>query len=123
MGEVKHTPGVFPHDINARWAEKTFRLTFRCWGYTAQHDVTVGGNCLAMDNLGCALGRLYDRLPLSRDDVSQLLLTDDKGDTLLCEDDEDGDEQWLLEMLVCAELIDVAPDKPKKAAKATGSDQ
>lgn len=107
-------PGVCPHDINAREGRKTFKLTFRCWGYAAQHEVTVGGNCLAFDNLDCALGNLYDNLPLSRQDVPQLLLTDEKGDTLLCEDDEEQQTDWLAEMLVCAELVAVE-------AKATHS--
>lgn len=100
-------PGVAPHDPNDRWGEKTFRLTFRLWDYAAQHTVTVGGNCLAMDNLDCALGRLYDSLPLTRDDIPQIVLTNDSGDELLCEDDENEQTDWLMAMLVCAELASV----------------
>ena len=115
MPKTAKLPGIQEHDPNLRWANKTFRLTFRLWAYGGQFDAKVGGNCPAFTSLDCALSNFYDSLPESRFGAKQLTLTRADGDTLLCEDDEEREDDWLMEMLVCAELIDLQPEKREAA--------
>lgn len=108
------TRGVVNHDPNLRWADKTFRLTFRLWEYEATHDVVIGGNCAGLSSLDAAVSNFLDTLPPEYGDEGyQIILTRPRdGENLqVGSEDEDG-EDWLMRMLVSAELIDVQPEKP-----------
>lgn len=103
-------------DPNIRWAKKTLRMTFMQWGYKVTHDASVGGNCSAMSNLDAALSNLYDKLPPDSWGVPYLVLEDSNGDSLQNGDDERRAEDWLMDMLVSAELVNIEPETPKGAA-------
>lgn len=98
------------NDPNVRWANKTFRLTFMSWDYKATVETTVGGNCSGFDNLSAAVGKVYDELPIDNFSVPYLLLKKDNGDELQNGDDENRNEDWLMDMLVHAEIISIKPE-------------
>jgi hypothetical protein len=102
-------PGVAPHDPNDRRHDKHFRLTFRLWDYEAQFTAKVGGNCLGMQNLDSALFNVLDQLETAPDAPYRMILKKPNGDEMICDDDEACEEEWLQEMLVCAELFSVTP--------------
>lgn len=104
-------------DPNIRWGKKTIRMTFMQWGYKAVHEASVGGNCSAMSNLDAALSNVYDTLPPDNWGVPYIVMEDGKGDSLQNGDDEGRSEDWLMDMLVSAELISVEPETPKGAAE------
>ena len=57
-----------------------------------------------------ALGRIYDSLPLNAREVPRIILQDASGNTLLCEDDDQRQEEWLRDMVVSATLRPAAFD-------------
>lgn len=104
-------PGVTPHDPNARWGRKVFRLTFRVWAYEAQFEASVGGNCLGMSNLETAIHQVLEQLEEPAWGY-RMRLTDPKtGDELDTDSEDEDPEDWLAEMMVCAELIAVVEEK------------
>ena len=110
------------YDPNIQWGSKTFRLRFSQWRYETTMEVSVGGNCHAMSNLDAALGVVLDGLPFDEDEEAPvLLLTAPNGDTLKCHDEFAQDEDWLMDMLVSAEVIRQEPEakRPSPPQKDT----
>ena len=98
------------HDPNLNWGKKTYRMTFMSWKYQVTHEVTVGGNCLGMENLRAALSSLYEKLPVDQFDTPYLLMTDGDGVTLQNGDDLGECEDWLESILVSVALIKIEPE-------------
>lgn len=90
-------------------AQITYRLVFMQWGYRAEHTATVRGHVMGMNSLQAALSQFHDRLSVDDLIPANMVLTDAAGDTLLVDDDEQREEDWLAEMLVAAEIISVEP--------------
>lgn len=97
---------------SGRMAKQTVRLTFAQWEYRKTIETEVGGNCTGLTVIECAVDNIYDQLPTDRHDCVYLVMeaTDGSGDTLTCEDDEDQGDDWLKDMLVCAEIVAIQPD-------------
>lgn len=103
-------------DPNIRWGKKTIRMTFMQWGFKATHEEQVGGNCSAMANLDSALTSVYDKLPIDRYGIPYIILEDSNGDTLQDGDDDGRNEDWLMNMLVSAEVVSIEPETPRGIA-------
>ena len=100
-------------------ASQVVRLTFGLWQYRSQMDVTIGGNCMGLDDVSAAVSAAYEALEQrnirnSNETYSMILLVDsnDPGQELeCCDDDPDcatGDD-WLGNMLIAAEIISITP--------------
>ena len=96
-----------------RMATQTVRLTFGQWEYRMTMDVNVGGNCRGLSVIEAAVERAYDELPDAphASEAKIIILTNADGERLDCEED---DEDWLQNMLIAAEIIDIRPAKHKK---------
>jgi hypothetical protein len=93
-----------------RMTTQTVRLTFAVWEYRKTVEVTVGGNCRGFNVIEQAVENVYDKLPNAphASESKNMILTDESGDELDCDEDE-GD--WLKNMLLSAEIIDIQPEK------------
>lgn len=107
-------PNIFPAEIQ-------YLLTFMAWGYSAQHIGIARGHVRGMDGLEIALSDVYKNL-LGDDGFKEIILTDASGETLLCPEDQEAfeGEEWLMQMLVAAEIISIVAhsfgEKPKGGA-------
>ena len=101
-------------------ATQRVRLTFGCWQYRAEIEVSVGGNCTGLAVIDCAVGNAYRTLPQrgiygSDDTYAEIIMVDPaKPDsTLECGEDFGGDalrgEFWLKDMLIGAEITSITP--------------
>jgi hypothetical protein len=102
---------VAEYSPNTEWGKQHVEVTLKQWAYSATHVVQIGGNCRGFDVLEAAIGRVYD---LACEDVPdgyapRLTLTAPHGGTLLCEDDEDGGEDWIKEMAVSVRIVGYDP--------------
>lgn len=119
MADAKELPVTFSADVAnfdpnlnycGKRSQKTIRLTFGLWRYRAAFEVAVGGNISGFDNIGCAIGALYDEMFGDNPD-KPLVLTDSDGNTLEATDDDAEEDDWLKEMLVAAEIVSIQPQE------------
>ena len=102
---------------SGRTAKQTVKLTFGMWEYRAERTVEVGGNCTGLTVIESAIGNLYEDLPNLSDGMGSMvpgIVMADPNDAdkeLCCTDDEDQGDDWLKDMLIGAEIIDIRPDR------------
>ena len=104
-----------------RMADKTVKLTFGQWEYRKEITVVVHGNTRGMSVLRAAVGFAYDELPTDEGhaaDVPYLEMTKPDGNTLRVDDEEEDGEDWLEEMLIAAEIVDIKPEASAESANA-----
>jgi len=69
----------------------------------------VGGNCGGLGMIEAAVDKIYDELPPTPSDPfgdrPVLVLYDENGGSLDCEDDEEEGADWLHDMVVNAEIV------------------
>lgn len=103
-------------------AKQTVKLTFGMWEYRAEMTVSVGGNCKGMTIIEAAVDNAFNNLPfwtsLDDQDITRITLQNKDGDELICDDEEEDGSDWLGNMLIAAEIIEVVPDV--KASANTG---
>lgn len=97
---------------SGRMAFQKVRLVFQLWESKIEYEETVGGNCTGLTVIDCAVSNVYEKLPsLTLDvDIPFIVLTNEKGETLECADEERKGEDWLRDMLVKAEIFEIEPD-------------
>lgn len=104
---------------SGRMAIQTVRLTFGLWESRKEIEVKVGGNCTGLAIIDAAISNAYDKLErrsIYGSDGSYAVMYFEHpvtGDSLECEDEEDEDEEWLKDMLIKAEIVDIQPDERK----------
>lgn len=103
-GPMDYDPNL---TTSGRMAKQRVRLTFALWQYRHTVEVEVGGNCTGLDVIECAVGNVYDGLPSN----TEIVLTDQEGETLGCRDDDLEGEDWLKDMLIAAEIISIQPQE------------
>lgn len=98
-----------------RMATQTVRLTFGQWQYRGTFDVTVRGNISGLRVIEYAIENLLEDLPTvpffnddtgENDEMSVFLLGE-----LECMDDDLRREDWLGDMLISAEIINIEPEE------------
>lgn len=94
-----------------RMATQTVELTFALWDYRKTLTTTVSGNTRGLSVIECAAGRIYEELPLDRFYTPHMLLLNAAGDVMDTSDDEEDGEDWLLKMLIKAEILSIEPEK------------
>jgi hypothetical protein len=82
-------------------------LIVKAWDYSATFVEEIGGNCRGCDVIEAAISRLYDRL--EGPDGASITLCRPNGDTMLCDDDEGCEEDWLKKMVVSSRIIGWIP--------------
>lgn len=92
-----------------RMPTKIVRLTFGQWQYRHVTEVQVGGNCSGITNIEAAVENYFDQI-VGTDGIASLVLTGPEGD-LHSQDDENREEEWLKDMLIGAEIINISPQK------------
>jgi hypothetical protein len=100
---------------NTRWGKQVVALTVQQWDYFHVFTVEVGGNCLGMSVIDCAVGILYERLD------GRLVLKRVNGDTLECTDEEDRGDDWLKNMITSAQIIEWKPPTLNEVRKMNGA--
>jgi hypothetical protein len=93
------------HDPNMYWHKCTYAITLMQWDYSKIFEVEVGGNVRGFDLLETAVEVLYGDLEVDDDDRLVIELKNPDGETLLCQDDEDREEDWIKEMVVSVVLV------------------
>lgn len=108
------------------WPKKAafeVKLTFGEWRYRAAMQITVRGNVRGFDVIEAAVEYAYEKLRGDAD-FATLSMEDSDGNILISEDDEGGEDEWLKEKLIGAEIIAATPilhggDKAVTAAEVS----
>ncbi len=108
---IEYDPNVYP-------AEITYRLVFQQWGFRAEFLSQARGHVRGLNGLTSAIDDLYERLEEEGNSVATILLTDAEGNTCECRDDDGDEADWLVDMLVCAEIVSVTRYSFERAAAA-----
>jgi len=96
------------YDPNLKWGKQTVKLVFGQWRYRKEVLVDVGGNCTGFAVIEAAIGSFYEECTNDGDFEFELELEDAEGGLLICEDEENQGEDWLKDMLICAEIVAIA---------------
>lgn len=89
-------------------------VTLGCWEYRLTTTVSVRGNCQGFTNLEAAVGQLYEKPEVVQERntrneggfaVLYVVLTNDKGDMLEIEDEDDRQEEWLKDLVVGLRIV------------------
>jgi hypothetical protein len=101
------------YDPNITWAKQRVKLTYTQWDATLNVEVEIGGNCKGFCVLEAAVDRHYEQLVESVDPETtpSITLREPNGDTLVCEDEEDQQEDWLKDLCVAAEIVAIEPEE------------
>jgi hypothetical protein len=91
-----------------RTATQAVNLTFQIWDYAKELTQSVDGNLTGLDVILAAVEQAYEELPADVGCAS-LRLVNAEGVELHCADDENEGYQWLKDMLVKAEIVDIQP--------------
>ncbi|GAB0154388.1 DUF5406 family protein [Marinobacterium sp. BA1] len=91
-----------------RTATQTVELTFQIWDYSKKTVHHVDGNLTGLDVFSAAVEEAYEGLPTDFGCAS-LTLMNAEGVEMHCADDENEGYQWLKDMLVKAEIVDIQP--------------
>lgn len=98
--------------LSGRLAEQTVRFTLGMWEYRKTIEVKMNTNIGGIDLFTWALKKhLEDEMYDEGDPYwATVTLSAENGDTLVCEFDGEGDEEdWLMGMVMSAELIGYSP--------------
>jgi hypothetical protein len=103
---------------SGRMAAQKVRLTFGEWDYRKIVEVTVHGNTRGLSVIDCAIDIVFDELPEKTFDGKTITMKNEQGEELHCGlnyADCDDDDDWLRDMLISAEIIDIQPENSKEA--------
>ena len=111
-------PAVMNYDPNVTcsgsMAKQTVKLIFGKWHYRTERTVKVGGNCTGLTVISFAVRQVYDSLEYTEykgKEYAKITMTDaDNTTDFESEDEEYGCEDWLSDMLISAEIIDITSD-------------
>jgi hypothetical protein len=96
--------------LSGRMAKQTVKLTFQMWESKAEIIEVVGGNCTGLTVIDCAVGNAYEGLDLDHYGDTEIILNSPDGGTLSCSDDGGRGDDWLKDMLVKAEIVEIKKD-------------
>jgi hypothetical protein len=100
--------------LSGNMAKQTVRLIFGRWHYRAERIVQVGGNCTGLSVITSAVRQAFDALDFTeyegREYARITMLSADETAELTCEDEDYDCDDWLAEMLISAEIIEITAD-------------
>lgn len=100
------------YDPNPQWSIHVVEVDLMQWDAKATLRAEVGGNCAGLDVINAAIDRITRDLPDDQG-VTYVELKEPTGDTLICEDDDGREEDWLKDMVVAVRIVERKPD-PKR---------
>jgi len=102
---------------SGRMAAQKVRLTFGEWDYRKTMEVTVRGNTRGLSVIDCAIDIVFDELPEKAFDGKTITMENEQGEELHCglNDAVCAEDDWLRDMLISAEIIDIQPENSKEA--------
>ncbi len=104
---MNYDPNLF---CSGNRAKQQINLTFAMWDYRKEVSVTIYSNMQGFEAIRWAVTKVYEGLSIvGVDDTPRIVLTNEVGDELLCDDEDGWADDWLLEMLVRAEIVSVEP--------------
>ena len=117
----KLEPKIMNYDPNmvfcGRMAIQTVKLVFGAWDSRAEMIVEVGGNGRGLSVIDCAVGTAFDKLPTDRFGTPCITMTDPDGHKSECSDEDGEGEDFLKEMLISAEIIDIQPENKNDSGR------
>ena len=101
-------------------ATQTVKLMFALWEHRAEMTVQVRGNCTGLSVIESAVSIAYDQLEQEDCDgmgtmIAKLILIDPAGEHLESSDQDERGEDWLKQMLIAAEIIEIQPEEKPQA--------
>lgn len=104
---MNYDPNLF---CSGNRAKQEIRVTFALWDYRNTMTIPFYSNIKGLDAIRYAVSQVYDDLPgVGPHELPRIVLTNEAGDQLICDDDEDQGEDWLFDMVVQAEIVSVEP--------------
>lgn len=102
---------ITEYSPNLEWGQQHVEIVLKAWDYEARHVVKIGGNCHGFGVMEAALRRLYETLAgeVGEDEPARVILTHADGNTMLCEDDDEREEEWLKGMTVSVRIVAYDP--------------
>lgn len=102
----------FNYDLNldlcGRRTEKTVKVMFEDWDYRAEFTIKLQGNLRGTDLITQALETINEQIEVQPQPHSgRMVMTDANGDELLVSNDFDSELEWLSEMLIGFEVLDI----------------
>lgn len=106
---------------NNEWGKHVIEVVLKQYDYQRTFLTRVGGNCHGFTIMETAIGNVYETLLDTQDKTDEIVLTNDKGDTLLCADEDDCGEDWIKKMVVSCRIIDFEPPTINEMRKRNGA--
>lgn len=76
------------------------------WDYIGKFVVEIVGNTEGLKILEAAPGYVYQMLPVDNRGVTFMKLKNNKGGSLLCEDEENEGDDWIEGMVVSVRILE-----------------
>lgn len=100
-----------PNLMNGRqMSKKIVHLIFGKWEYRAEMTVAVHGNTGGLSVMRSAVAVALDLLSRDAHEIAYINLRKQSGELLEDHDEDEQEEEWLEEMLISAEIIDIRAD-------------
>lgn len=101
---------IAEYSPNIKWGKQSVEIVLMAWRYKAAFILEIGGNSTGFRVIEHAINTLYERLyPTEGDGPASVTLTNEAGDTMVCEDEDDLEDEWLRRMIVSAQIIEWTP--------------
>jgi hypothetical protein len=97
--------------LSGRMAKQLVKLTFGEWEYRKTIETVVSGNCRGLNVIDCAIENVYDHLKSDRWNNKEIVLAKEDGKELVCPDEEYDSYNFLKDMLIAAEIINIRPEE------------
>lgn len=97
---------------SGQMAKQRVRLTFAQWKYRTTREVVIGGNCTGLSVIDSAVETVLEDLEYTEyegREYSRITLEDGDGNTLEYEDEDCRCDDWLKDMLIAAEIVEIVP--------------
>lgn len=104
-----------PNDATDMNTVHIVKIKLQTWEYTKEITERISGNVIGLPAyIDAVISKLWEELP-EDNGVPYIVLTRDDGGTLTISDDEDMGDDFLKELIVSAEIIDVVFEKENEA--------
>jgi hypothetical protein len=100
--------------LSGRMAKQKVKLNFGVWDYRTTVSTVVCGNCQGLCVIDGAVDNIYESLATDGWGNKAIVLTREDGEELVCPDGEYDSCEFLKNMLIAAEIVDIKPEETTK---------